>query len=253
MTGRADILTERVEIAVGEQAAMGAYVARPAGPGPRPGVLVAHELFGVTAHIRDVCERLAGLGLVALAPDLYHRTAPATELAHDSAGRESGFALLHRLERAEVLADTAAALDHLRANGSARVGMIGLSLGGHVAYLAAAKLDLAAVAALYPGWLTGTEIAISRPEPTLTLTPGIRARMLVLCGEQDHAVPAADRHTIGAALSAAGIRHEVVAYPDTPHGFLCDRRDSYAPAAAEDAWGRIAALLREQLDLNPPG
>jgi carboxymethylenebutenolidase len=247
MSGRPDILTERVELPASNGAPMGAFVARPAGAGPRPGVVVAHELFGVTMHVREVCERLAAMGTTALAPDLYHRTAPATELAHDAAGREHGFTLLHQLTRDEVLADMGAAVEHLRGGGSRRVAALGLSLGGHVAYLAATSLDLDAVVALYPGWLTGTEIAISRPEPTLARTPGIRGRVLVLCGAQDHAVPEADLEAINAALAAAGVRHELVAYPDTPHGFLCDRRDTFAPTAAEDAWRRISALLSEEL------
>ncbi|GIH46652.1 carboxymethylenebutenolidase [Microbispora rosea] len=56
-----------------------------------PGVVVAMELFGVSAHVRDVCERLAADGYLALAPDLYHRDAPGIELPHDAAGRERGF------------------------------------------------------------------------------------------------------------------------------------------------------------------
>jgi len=241
---RASILTERVMLDVPGASPMGAYVARPASP--RAGVLVAHELFGVSAHVRDVCERLAGLGYYALAPDLYHRLDPGAELAHDPAGRERGFAMLRRLERPDALADAEAAYIRLRGIG-ARVGVVGLSLGGHVAYLAAAQLPFAAVVAAYPGWLTGTEIGLSRPEPTVTLTPAIRGRVLVLCGAADHAVPTEDQAAVGAALAAAGVEHEVVTYPDTPHGFLCDRRDTYRPVAAEDAWERIERLLTEAL------
>ena len=86
--GKADVLTERVEMRVGDGTVMGGYLARPAAPGGRPAVLVAHELFGVTAHIRDVCERLAGRGYVALAPDFYHRAGAGTELPHEPAGRD---------------------------------------------------------------------------------------------------------------------------------------------------------------------
>lgn len=207
-------------------------------------MLVVHELFGVTAHIREVCERVAALGIVALAPDLYHRTEPGADLPHDEAGRERGFALLERLRREEAVADLRAAADLLRQAGTGQVGVLGLSLGGHAAYLAATQLDLDPVVALYPGWLTGTEIGLSRPEPTLTLTGGIRGRTLVLVGEDDHAVAEHERHAIGDALTAGGTDHELIVYPDTPHGFLCDRRDTYRPEAALDAWARIEALLR---------
>ena len=131
--------------------------------------------------------------------------------------------------------------------------MVGLSLGGHVAYLAATRLPLAAVVAAYPGWLNGTGIGLSRPEPTLTLTPGISGRVLVLCGGADHAISADDLAATDAALTAAGVAYEVVSYPGVAHGFLCDRRDSYDPAAAADAWPRIDALLDRELGLPAGG
>lgn len=244
---RPDLLTHSVEIVIDHRVTMGGYVARPAAGGPFPGVIVASELFGVSAHVRDVCERIAAMGFIVVAPDLNHRIAPGIELAHDAEGRERGFELLHRLTRAEVLRDVRAAMDLLRDRGSARVGMVGLSLGGHVAYLAATELDLAAVAVLYGGWIPTTEIEISRPKPTLEGTPAITARMLVLVGEDDHAIPPEHRHAIAAALRASGVRHELVEYPAASHGFLCDRRGSFDPVAAQDAWRRIEALLVTEL------
>jgi carboxymethylenebutenolidase len=247
MNSKADVLTERVEMMVADGSVVGGYLARPAASGPRPGVLVAHELFGVTSHIREVCERLAGSGYVALAPDFYHRAKPGTELAHDAAGRERGFELLGLLDRPGVLGDADAAYRYLKDFDCARVAMVGLSLGGHIGYLAATALPLAAVVAAYPGWLAGTEIGLSRPEPTLALTPGIRGRVLVLCGEADHAISGADLAAAQAALAGAGVAHEIVTYPGVAHGFLCDRRDSYDPVAAADAWARIDALLEREL------
>ncbi|WP_205825799.1 dienelactone hydrolase family protein [Microbispora catharanthi] len=241
------ILTESAEVTVADGSRMGAFLARPAGPGPFPGVLVAMELFGVSAHVRDVCERLAAEGYVALAPDLYHRDAPGIELPHDAAGRERGFDLLHRLTRDQVVHDVRAAMEHLRARGCVRVGMVGLSLGGHVAYLAATRLDLAAVAVAYGGWIPAADIPLSRPEPTLALTPGITGRVLVLVGAEDRVVPPDHRRMIADALRAAAVRHEIVEYPGVGHGFLCDRRDTFDARAADDAWRRVRELLAEEL------
>lgn len=246
-SSKRDVLTERIDIPVGDGTTMGGYLARPAAAGPHPGVLVVHELFGVTAHIRDVCERLALSGYLALAPDFYHRSEPAAELPHDAAGRERGFGLLARLRRDEVLADATAALARLGDLGSGRAAVLGLSLGGHIGYLAATALPFAAVVAAYPGWLTGTEIGISRPEPTVNLTPGIRGRVLILSGGDDHAVSGAEMDAVGAALTAAGVAHEIVTYPGVQHGFMCDRRDTYDPQASADAWSRIGALLEAEL------
>ncbi|MFF7338066.1 dienelactone hydrolase family protein [Streptomyces sp. NPDC008163] len=232
------IRTEHVGIPVGDGPPMGAYAARPRVSGPFPGVLVGMELFGVDAGVREVCDRLARLGFVALAPDFHHRTAPGSELPRDPEGRQRGFDLLGLMTRTTVLSDVGAGIDHLRAGGSEHVSMVGLSLGGHIAYLAATEFDLAAVAVFYGGWLPSTDIPISRPEPTLSLTPKITGRVLFLVGEDDHVVPPAQRREIEDALLKAGVPHEVVVYPDTGHGFL-----QADPATAADAWRRVHALL----------
>lgn len=254
-------VTERVELAVTEEdgtSPMGGHLVRPAAAGPFPGVVVAMEMFGVTDYIRDVTERVARLGYVAIAPDFYHRSGPGIELPQDEEGRQAGFELVGRLTREGALRDVAAAMDHLagRADGAVqRAAMLGCSLGGHLAYLAATQLELAAAAVFYGGWLTTTDIPLSRPQPTIELTPGIAARggrVLYMVGEDDHAVPPDARAGIASALRAAKVRHEMVVYPDTPHGFFCDVRDTYRPAEADDAWRRVRDLLADALGPAQP-
>jgi carboxymethylenebutenolidase len=225
---------------------MGAFVARPPG-GPHPAVVVVGELFGISAHVRAVCERLAESGYVALTPDLHHRIAPWVELPEDEHGRRRGFELLEQITRPQVLDDLAATLDRLRADGSTGVGMLGLSVGGHIAYLAAASLPLQAVAVAYGGWLPTSDIPLSQPEPTLTLTPKITAPMLYLVGGGDHVIPPEHRRLIGDALRAGGVHHQLIEYPGVGHGFLNPRRQSYRTDAACDAWRRIDGLFEESL------
>jgi carboxymethylenebutenolidase len=243
---RHEILTERVAVAV-DGAPMGAYLARPAAQDATAGVVVGMELFGVTAHVRDVCERFARHGYAALAPDFHHRGAPGVELAHDEGGRTRGFELLAAMTRSGAVADVAAAVDVLHARGCARVGMLGLSLGGHIAFLAATALPLDAVALAYAGWLPSTEIPLSRPEPTLALAPGISCPVLIVVGEHDHVVPPADRAAVATALQEADVGHVVVEIAGAGHGFLCDRRPGFEPAAATEAWERIDAFLDSEL------
>lgn len=247
MDTRPVILTESAYVAVGDEPAMGGYLARPAGPGPFPGVLVGMELFGISAHVRDVCDRLARLGYLALAPDLYHRSAPGIELPENAAGRERGFALLHQLTREQALTDVGAGVDHLRASGSDRVGMVGLSVGGHVAYLTATALDIPAVVVAYAGWIPTTDIPLSQPQPTLVRTPAISGRILFVVGEDDLLVPPEHRQLVADALRGANVRHELVQYPGAAHGFLSDRRDTHHPEAAADVWERIGRLLSAEL------
>ncbi len=237
------VLTETVQIPVPNTAPMGGYLARPDTGGTPPGVVVGMELFGVSAHVRDVCDRLAGLGYLAVAPDLYHRSAPGIELTEDDRGRTRGFELLNQLTRRQAIDDMQAALDYLHARGSRIAGMVGLSVGGHVAYLAATELDLPAVAVVYGGWIPTTDIPLSQPEPTLAATAGITGQVLFVVGEHDQLIPPEHRHAIADALRTSDVPHEFVEEPGAAHGFLSDRRDTYDPAAAEDAWRRIGHLL----------
>jgi carboxymethylenebutenolidase len=132
--------------------------------------------------------------------------------------------------------------------------MVGFSLGGHIAYLAATGLDLAATAVLYGGWLPTTDIPLSRPEPTLDLTPGIAkhgGRVLVLVGDEDRLIPAEQRRLIAERLSEAGVRHELVVYPGTPHAFFFEEAETFRPGPAEDAWRRVTELLAAELTPEP--
>ena len=247
-----EIVRERVIIPVDGVLPMGAYLAYPAAPGFYAAVVVGMELFGVTSHIRNVADQLAAKGYVALAPDFYHRIEPGAELTYDPAGRTRGFELLHQVSRGDALQDVQAAMHFLRRHPKfrGRIGFLGFSVGGHIGYLAATQLDLAASALFYAGWLPTTEIELSQPEPTLTLTPGMArtgGRIVYFVGEQDFLVTQAQREQIARALEDAHVRHEMVAYPNAQHGFFCDERDSFDPKARDDAWGRALALFASEL------
>lgn len=248
------ITTEHIAIPVDENpgsSTMDAYIARPAAPGNYPGVIVGFELFGLTKHIRTIVERLAQLGYVVIAPDFYHRTSPGIELEATADGRARGFELLHQLTRKQAMSDVRTAMTHLRdEKHSSTIGMVGFSVGGHIAYLAATQCDLKATVVFYPGWLTAQDIPLSRPTPTLALTPGIAEHdgyLLFLVGERDILIPAEQRETIANELLAANVRHEVVTYSDAPHGFFCDERDSFHQVSANDAWHRIRELFAAEL------
>jgi carboxymethylenebutenolidase len=214
------------------------------GAGPWPVAVVLGELFGLTDVQRDAAERVARLGYVAIAPHLLHRHAPGP-LPEDDDGRARGLALIDELTRLELLSDVRDALDAARAHPQADPAMapvaVGLSFGGHVAVLAASRLRLRACVALYAGWLAGTTIAPSRPEPTGSLP--LSGPLLVLAGDADPMVPASDLE----ALRRWHPEAEVVTYPGVGHRFASVGRPGYDADAAADAWSRIGAFL-----LTPP-
>ncbi len=246
------IKRERVDIRVEGATPMGAYLAQPQDPAPRAAVIVGMELFGVNQHIRDITDRVAALGYLAIAPDFYHRSEAGVELSYDQADRNKGFELLHQLGREDALEDVAATLQFLqqRPDCQGRVGFLGFSVGGHIGYLAATQLDLAACAVFYAGWLTNTDVEMSQPEPTLTLTPGIAkngTRMLYFVGEDDFLINTEQREAISRALTQAKVRHEVIVYPGVGHGFFCDERDSFDAATRDDAWAKTCAMFEAEL------
>jgi carboxymethylenebutenolidase len=233
-----------VSIPVSDGTLLPAYVARPA-TAAATGVIVVHELFGVNPGIQSVADDLSAAGFLAVAPEFYHRSAPAGRwLPRDDAGRAEGFGYLNELTRQHALDDTAAAIAWLRSQpGIARIAVLGFSAGGHLAFLAACSLDIDRTAVLYGGWLTVTDIPLSQPAPTLDLAPGIKGRLLYLVGEDDFLITAEQRKEIAATLRAAGPGHEVVSYPRVHHAFWWPDTPEYSKQARDDAWTRVLALF----------
>jgi carboxymethylenebutenolidase len=244
-----EIATERVEIPLSGGKTMAGYLARPTGAGPWPGVLVFMEIFGVNSHIRDVTERMAREGYVALAPDYFHRTGPGIELGYDDAGMQEGMKHLGRLTADGMVSDARDALDYLRARPEVRggkVGAMGFCIGGHMTYLTACETDVEAAASFYGGGIAGPQ-GPGGAAPTVSRTPKLRGRMLALFGGRDALIPGAQVDQIRAALAARGGPHEVVVYPEADHGFFCDQRATYHAASAQDAWERVKRLFAEAL------
>lgn len=244
------VRNEKVVIDCAGGARMGGYLARPDDAQRRPAVLVFMEIFGINPHIRAVTERVAAAGYVALAPDFFHRTGPGAEYGYDEAGFAKGMALLQRLDADEMLADARAALAYLRGRTDVkgdRIGCMGFCIGGHMTYLVACETDVRAAASFYGGGITAPQGPGGKPS-TLGRTPKLQGRLLCLFGERDGFIPLGQVEEIRAALEQTGKRHEIVVYPGADHGFFCDQRPSYQQAAADDAWRRVTALFREELD-----
>jgi carboxymethylenebutenolidase len=249
-----EIVSQQVDIEVDGSTPMTVYLARPVGSEGYPAVLVGAELWGLTEDVRAIVDQVAALGYVAIVANLYHRSGPETAagLVESAANRERAFELLGQLTRDDVEADLRAALGYVREHvgAGAKTGVLGFSLGGHIAYFAASRLDLAAAAIFYPGWLPSAGTALSRPEPLLDATGDIAerdVRMLMFLAELDHVIDAEQRERIGAALTAAGVRHELVVYPGAKHAFFFPGREPYDKAAAEDSWRRTVDLFAAEL------
>lgn len=205
---------------------IGAYLAEPASS-PRGGVVVVQEIFGVNAHIRDIADRLAAVGYVAIAPALFDSAKPGVELDYDADGMREGVALKAQVSLERALQDVAAAAKRVATAG--RVGTIGFCWGGTIAYAAAIELGLPGVS-YYGG---GNTQLVGKPAT---------APLMFHYGLKDTHITAADRAAVASANPGAPL-YEYQA----DHGFNCDRRDSYDAASAAVAWQRTLAFLAEHV------
>ena len=249
------IKQERISITIADgQFSMGAYLAYPTTSGQYPAVMIGMEIFGITDHIQDITNRVAKLGYVAIALDFYHRTEADMNLPYNQEGRSKGLELMHKLKRSEVVQDVKNTLEFLRSREdvNGKIGFLGFSTGGHIAYLAATQLEIKATACFYAGWLTNTDIELSRPEPTITLTDGISEQggnIIYFVGDQDSLVTAEQLKIMESALESANVKHEIVVYSDTKHGFFCDQRlETFNEVSRDDAWRRVQELFSTELD-----
>lgn len=225
---------------IGDGTTMRAWVARPKDGGVHAGLLVFQEAFGVNAHIRDIAERFAKEGYLAIAPELFHRTLEGFE------GRYNDFPStmphMRALTNAGMEADQRAAYEWLRANGAGEspVSAIGYCMGGRAAFLAALTLPLACAISYYGG---GIAPGANGPG-LLGRASELRAPVLFFWGGRDKHITQEHIRAITDGLRAAGKNFVNVEISDADHGFFCDARSTYNPAGAAQAWPLTLAFLK---------
>lgn len=229
---------ENAELDVADGTRMRAFIAKPRGAGRHPGLLVFQEAFGVNKHIREVCERFAGQGYVALAPELYHRFAPGFECGYEGSQRDEGIAHLKKLTVDGLQADVRAAFAALGARADVKpetVACAGFCLGGRVSFLASATVPVRAAVSFYGGAIAPS---------LLPMADKVAAPLLMFWGGLDKHIPDAQIASIGEALDRHGKSYVNVRFSKADHGFFCDARASYNPEAARQAWALTLEFLK---------
>ena len=242
-----EIKTDSVKIANGSLEIQ-AYLAMPVAEEPLPGVVVVQEIFGVNDHIRDVTRRFAQEGYVAIAPALYQRQAPDFETGYTGEDIKIGRQYKDKTTADELLSDIQSAIDYLINQTPTKadaIGCIGFCFGGHVAYLAATLPAIQATASFYGAGIT--TMTPGGGDPTLTRTPEIKGTLYAFFGMKDASIPAEQVDEIEQALKQHQVPHRIFRYADADHGFFCDQRASYNPAAAADAWNQVKQLFNQEL------
>ena len=217
-----------------------AYYARPARGEGFPVLLVIQEIFGVHAHIQDVCRRLAKLGYLAVAPELYARLGDVSKITDMS---EIMSEFVGRTPDSQVIGDLDATLDWAISKGrgdSARMGVNGFCWGGRITWLYCAhNPELKAGVAWYgriQNLVTGTQ-----PFHPIDIAARLKVPVLGLYGAADQSIPLENIERMQSALKSAHSESQIIVYPDAPHAFFADYRPFYRKEPAEDGWRRMQA------------
>ena len=199
---------------------------------PIGGLVIIQEIFGVNAHIRELCDKFASLGYTALAPALFDRAERGVDLGYD----ESAFAIAReirpKIDTEDTLKDIDASIKALAASlPDNKIGVAGYCWGGTLGWLAATRLDGVAAAVCY----YGGQIVDHKDE-----TPSCPVMMNF--GETDTGIPL----TAVDAIRDAQPNIPVHVYPGAGHGFSCDHRASYDAEQSAIAEQRTLAFFSEQ-------
>jgi len=202
--------------------------------GSGPGLLVIQEWWGLVDHIKDVCDRFAAQGFVALAPDLYHGVATKSP---DEAGK-----LFMALNIAKAAADLRGAADSLLGRPqvtSKKIGVLGYCMGGQLALYAGAE---------FPDRI-GAVVDFYGIHPNVRIDPAkLRVPVLAHFAERDNSVKPADARALTDKIKASGGTIESHFYP-ADHAFFNDTRPTvYDRGCAEMAWKRTLEFLRKHLN-----
>ena len=215
----------------GQGGALTGYLARPAGEGPRPAIIVIQEWWGLNDNIKDIARRFAAEGFVALAPDLYH----GQVVSEPNEARK----LIMALDMEAAVGEIQRAVDFLLQQpfvAGPKVGLTGFCMGGRLVLMTALADDrLGAAVPFYGSPLTAEQAG------------QVKAPVLGLYGELDGGIPAESVREMQKGLNAAGIPNDFVIYPGAQHAFFNDTRPSYHPQAAADAWQRALAWFHRYL------
>jgi carboxymethylenebutenolidase len=217
-----------LKLTAGDGFHLSAYRADPAGKA-RGGIVIIQEIFGVNAHIREVADKFAGAGYLAVAPALFDRVKPGIELGYDPPSIGKGVEIRGQVAPDKSLLDMRAAIELAATAG--KVGVVGYCWGGTLAYVAAAHCDVAAAVSYYGGGITH----YLKDKP--------KCPVMYHFGGLDQMIPDGMINQIREA-HPAGIFH---IYKGADHGFNCDHRKSYDAKSAALAYERTLAFLREHV------
>lgn len=214
------------------QTQFGAYIVRPAGEGPFPGIVIIHEIFGLTENIKDIAQRFADVGYVALAVDLFtgrNRTVCMFRFMGQMLLTPLNNTSVHALKEALTFLAQQPGVD------TEKLGAIGFCMGGGFAIAWACTDNRLKAIAPYYGSNPRPLEAVSRLCPVVGSYP-------------DKDFTTAQGQKLDVELDRYNIAHDIKIYPGAKHSFFNDKGRNYNEAAAKDSWQRVMAFFQEHIN-----
>jgi carboxymethylenebutenolidase len=222
---------------------MPGYRAMPAKGSNFPTVIVIQEIFGVHEHIKDICRRLAKGGYMGVAPELYARQGDVSQMSDiQQIIRE----VVSKVPDSQVMSDLDATADWAAKNNGnpSELAVTGFCWGGRIVWMYAAHSDRLKAGVAWYGRLTTPSNEMSPINP-IDVADKLKAPVLGLYGGKDTGIPMESVEKMQEALKAAGGKSQILTYPEAPHGFHADYRDSYREVDAKQAWQRMLIWFKK--------
>lgn len=221
----------------------------PLAAGRYPGLLLYSEIFQVTGPIRRTASLFASHGFIVAMPEIYHELElPSTVLAYDAQGAERGNADKIAKELASYDTDAQAALDFLKtySDCTGKLGVMGICIGGHLAFRAAMNPEVLAATCFYATDIHKHGLGKGMKDDSLDRIREIKGEMLMIWGRQDPHVPREGRQIVYNAMSDADILFQWHEF-NAAHAFIRDEGPRYDPAAAQICYSMALELFKRRL------
>jgi carboxymethylenebutenolidase len=240
--------TEHIDLAT-PTGPMRTHIVRPAAPGKYPAIQLFSEIFQVTAPIHRTAVLLAGYGYIVAVPEVYHEYEPAgTVLEYDQAGSDRGNTLKTTKPVQAYDDDARAVLDYLasRPDCTGRLGVMGICMGGHLAFRAAMNPSVLGAVCFYATDIHKGGLGEGMHDNSMARAAEIKGELLMVWGRQDPHIPTEGRMAVLNRLNEVGARlnwHEV----NGAHAFLRDQGIRYDPELARSMLGLALDLFHRAL------
>jgi carboxymethylenebutenolidase len=231
---------------------MRSYIFRPAPNGRYPGIVLYSEIYQVTGPIRRIAAFLAGHGFVVLVPEVYHELEPlGTVLNYDKPDTDRGNQ--HKVTKtlSSYDADARVVLDYLHtfSHCTGKLGVMGICLGGHLAFRAAMNQDVLAGVCFYATDIQTHSLGKGKHDDTLDRVGEIKGELLMGWGRQDPHIPREGRAEIYNALTDHDVHFQWHEF-NNAHAFLRDEGYRYDPAATQISHSMILELFHRKLNVG---